>query len=383
VVTVKRLSICLVAPTLDFPTGPGPAHHVRRLARSLAQRADVTVACRRMRASALDEPFTLAPFNPDTDDGDSSETIPSLSTLDRFAERRLPGFDVVLESSWLHSGRVSSWCASRGIPAVSVIGQVPASRTWLAHDRSSRYLRRAPLVVAETAELRGAIADRWKIPLGRIELIEPGVDREVFHPRDQADARARLGLAQDQKILLYVGALDRGHDLAPVVEAVDRVGDPALRLHVIGDGPARAELERRAMRGGAVTFHGWLPEVPTFIAAADLCLALDDSRPASDCVGGYSMQAVREYLASGRPVALASDGPKPGLVRHLVSGFLLKHQLLDWIQFLQRECPSRNSLRLMGEAAAATPIPSVEAAAEAYLSLCLRLRGPRQVSAVG
>lgn len=379
-VTVKRLSICLVAPAHDFPTGTWPAHHVRSLARSLAQRVDVTVACRRMPAPVQDEPFTLTPFDLESD-GDTSEMIPSPSTLDRFAEQRLGGFDVVLEGSWPHSGRVSSWCAGRGIAGVPVICQVPATRTWLAYERSSRYLRRAPLVVAETAELREAIADRWKIPLGRIELIESGVDREVFQPRDQADARTRLGLAQDRKVLLYVGALDRGHNLAPIVEAVDRVGDPDLRLHVIGDGPARAELERRALRNGAVTFHGWLPEVPTFIAAADLCLALDDSRPAFDCLGGYSTQAVRQYIASGRPVALASDGLKQGLVRHLVSGFLLKNRLVDWIQFLQRVCPSRTTLRLMGEAASATPMQSVEAAAEAYLSLCLRLRGPRQVSA--
>jgi glycosyltransferase involved in cell wall biosynthesis len=358
-VTDKRLSICLVVPAHDFLTGSGPGQHVRRLAGSRGRQADVTVAC---------------------------GSVPSLSALGRFVEQRLPEFDVVLEGSWPLSGRVSSWCASHGIPAVPVISQVPAlsdpwlawmpaPRTWLARERSSNYLRRAPLVVAETADLQDAIVDRWKVPSGRVEVIDPGVDRDVFHPRDQADARARLGLPQDQRILLYVGPLDRGHDLTPLVEAVDRVGDPAMRLHIIGDGQARAELERRAMRGGAVTFHGWVPEVPTFIAAADLCLALDDSRPASYCLGGNSTQAVREYLASGRPVALASSAPREGLIRHRVSGFLLEHHLLAWIRFLQRECPSRNTLRIMGEAATATPIQGVEAAAEAYLSLCLRVRG--------
>jgi hypothetical protein len=77
---------------------------------------------------------------------------------------------------------------------------------------------------------------------------------------------------------------------------------------------------------------------------------------------------VAECLVSGRPVAVASDGGRDHpLVRHLVSGFLIEPDLLAWIRFLQRDCPSRNTLRIMGQAATATPIDGVERTASVYL----------------
>ena len=165
--------------------------------------------------------------------------------------------------------------------------------------------------------------------------------------------------------------LDRARDLAPVIEAVQRVGDPDLRLHVLGQGERRAGLERLAGPGSPVTFHGRVGDdlLPAFIAAADLCVAIE--HPDGPVIDPASEAAftVPECLVSGRPVAVASDGDRNHpLVRHLVSGFLIEQDLLAWIRFLQRDCPSRNTLRIMGQAATATPIDGVEQAASVYLA---------------
>jgi hypothetical protein len=56
-------------------------------------------------------------------------------------------------------------------------------------------------------------------------------------------------------------------------------------------------------------------------------------------------------------------------VPYLVSGFAVEHDLLSWIRFLQRDCPSRNSLRLMGLAASSTPIQDAQRTAAAYLAV--------------
>jgi glycosyltransferase involved in cell wall biosynthesis len=389
----RRLSICIVVPGHDLLPSWANTRHLRDLARSLGQQADVTLAFRRVPQPVSVEGFRVLELERRASERERFGGMrPSLRALDRFAEEHLRAFDVVLESSWLLTGRVSSWCLERGIPAVPIVSRVPvldsvwtmpvtAGRTWLTRSISGQYLRRTPVIVAESAELRAAAIDRWRVPADHIEVIETGVDRSLFRPQAQAAARERLGIPAEQRILVYVGALDRAHDIAPLIEAADRVGDPALRVHVLGEGPRRADFERCAVRGGAVTFHGWVPAdvVAPWIAAADLCVALDDRRASPDRRDVYSTLAVREYLASGRPVAFASGGAEHPLIRHLVNGFQLENHLLAWAQFLQRECPSRATLRIMGQAAAAVPMSGIEDAAQAYLALCHRVSRPDHV----
>jgi hypothetical protein len=74
-------------------------------------------------------------------------------------------------------------------------------------------------------------------------------------------------------------------------------------------------------------------------------------------------------------VVVGSDGDRSHpLVRHLVSGFLVEHDLLAWIRFLQRDCPSRNTLRIMGQAATATPVEGLDQVASTYLASIDRAR---------
>jgi glycosyl transferase family 1 len=290
---------------------------------------------------------------------------------------------VVLEGGWSLSGKLTAWFAQRGIPAVPIVDHlatggwlapIESGRAWLA--ASGRYLRRAPVVVAGSEELKAAIVARWRVQPDRIAVIGPAVDRARLSQQDQTAARLRLGLSPDHRILVAGGVLDRARDLTPIIEAVHRVGDPMLRLHVLGEGERRPELERLAGGGAAISFHGRVAEelVPAYIAAADLCVAVEHPEPPMDDARGEAAFSVRESLAAGRPVALGAERSHHALVRHLVSGFLIEHDLLAWVRFLQRDCPSRNTLRIMGQAATATPLDGVEEQAAAYLAAAERAR---------
>src|SRR5262249_42544248 len=152
-------------------------------------------------------------------------------------------------------------------------------------------------------------------------------------------------------------------DLALLIEAVHRAGDPALRLHVLGDGPKRAALERLAGTSPAVTFHGVVSddELATYIAASDLCVSLDSS--------GESCYSALECFSSARPVVVATpENGRSARPHHGETGFVVEHDLLSWIRFLQRDCPSRNTLRMMGMAASGTPIERAPRTADAYLA---------------
>jgi glycosyltransferase involved in cell wall biosynthesis len=394
----SRPSVCYVVAGHNLLTSAGPTRNVLSLARALSEWADVTVAFRRVLESVEGEPFKMLEIEP----GGSAELqviddaavrgvgyfefAGYLRALDRFAERHLPAFDVVLEKSWLLSGYVTAWCLERGIPAIPVLNLVPlvrhawrrpskAARNWVARGISGRYLRQAPRIIAESDDLKTSISQVWRVPPGRIDVVGLGVDHERFRPLDQAEARRQVGVDQSRKVLLYVGALDKAHDLVPVVQALARAGDPSLELHLVGDGEYRSEIERQAAGMRAVVFHGRVSHdaVPTYIACADLCIAPYDPHFFPRGQVGYATLKVREYLAAGRPVATSPTGVLPGLIRPLVTGFLVHNDVLRWVQFLQRELPGRQTLRIMGTAAAATPLDSWDDTARAYWSVCERV----------
>ncbi|MGH7535868.1 MAG: glycosyltransferase family 4 protein [Gemmatimonadales bacterium] len=392
----RRLSICYIVPGHNLLATAGPTRHVLSLAGALGELAETTVAFRRVLEPVAGGNFSILEIEPGAcrtktavDDAavrgvGYREFAQYLVALRRFCDQRLTGFDIVLEKSWLLSGLVTAWCLDRGIPSLPVLNVVPVAGAWSAPTKaarnlvgryiSGRYLRRAPRIIAESPSLKTAIAGLWGIRPERIEVLGLGIDRAVFRPMDQTAARRELGIPPDETVLLYVGALDRAHDITAVIEGVIRVGDPSIRLRVVGDGEFRPQLEARAGGSGAVTFHGRVPHgsVPGYIAAADLCLAPYDPRHFPGGQVGYATLKVREYLAAGRAVATAPSGLLPDLIRQGESGFRLENTPDAWAHFLENELPSRARLLEMGQAAARIPLPTWEDTAAAYLALCER-----------
>ncbi|MFL5515564.1 MAG: glycosyltransferase family 4 protein [Gemmatimonadales bacterium] len=392
-----RPSVCYLVAGHNLLSTAGPTRNVLSLARALSAFADVTVAFRRALEPVIGEPFSVLEIDPLADDGHAlddaavrgigyREFAAYLRALDRFAHRHLTTFDLVLEKSWLLTGRATSWCVGHGIAAVPVVNLVPLVRrirdrpikavnNWVASGLSGRYLRRAPRLIAETEDLKASIIQHWRVTAERIDVVGLGVNRAVFYPRDQAAARRARGIAADRTVLLYTGALDRAHDLRPVIAAVTRLGESPIELHLVGDGEQRGELERAAAGSPRVVFLGRVPyaSVPELIACADLCLAPYDAAFFPRGQVGYSTLKVREYLAGGRAVATSSTGVLPGLISPGTTGFLLENDAATWTRFLLRELPGRGELRMMGLAAADTPLESWEDTARAYWRVCERV----------
>jgi hypothetical protein len=337
----------------------------------LARHADVSVVFRRFTGQAAGQECAVSALEPGA--GLSNRSPGSRRALGRFMERHAGKFGIILEAGWSMPGKLTAWCSQRGIPAIPVLDGPPATSWlgplepgggWLGLGSSGRNLRRAPVVVATSPALRDAIVERWRVDPARIVVIGPAIDRTVFSSRDQVEARRKLGLDPAHRIVLAGDGLGLGPTLSPLIEAVQRAGDPALRLHVLGEGERRPALERLAGPGPAVTFHGSPSDdlLAAYIAAADLCVSVE---PAGDpCFTPL------ECFSSARPVAVAgvADGAYPP-VQPLVTGFVVEPDLLGWIRFLQRDCPSRNVLRMMGMAASGMPIEHLDRTAAAYLAV--------------
>lgn len=394
---VRRLRICYLVPGHGLLSTVGPSRNVLSLARALSAYADVTLAFRYRLEDRPPDGLALIELEPErrpalaVDDAamrgmSLGEFLRYMARLRRFVREAVGRFDVILEKSWLLSGHLSAYGLARGVPGVPVENVVPSAarhvdagllkrlRVEVGRRLAGPALRRAPVVLAETEQLKAQIVAVWGVAPERVAVVPLGVDRELFRPRDRSEARRTLGLALDRTILLYVGVLDETHTLDGIIEAVLTVRPPGLELHVVGDGPRRAAYaEKASTSGGAVILHGRVPHtiVPTWIAAADLCLAPYEPRAFATGALGYATMKVPEYLSVGRPVAGSPSARMRELLRGGELGFELPADAASWRAFLAG-LPDRERLAAMGRAALRHPQPSWDDTARGYLAACER-----------
>lgn len=146
----------------------------------------------------------------------------------------------------------------------------------------------------------------------RLKVWGRGVDTERFHPRHRSHAwREALGVQPHETLLLYVGRLAKEKRVDLLPEALR--GLDGVRLVLVGDGPARAELQQQ-MAGLPVHFLGYLQghDLATAYASADIFVFPSDT----DTFG----QVIQEGMASGLAVVGARCGGTLDLVRPDVTG---------------------------------------------------------------
>jgi glycosyltransferase involved in cell wall biosynthesis len=149
----------------------------------------------------------------------------------------------------------------------------------------------------------------------RIRLWPQGVDARRFHP-DKASEEWRERLSDghaSESLLLYVGRLapEKGIERLKAI----MTGVSGTRLAFVGDGPARADLERE-FGGTPAVFTGVLQgeDLASAYASADAFLF-----PSTTDTLGLAML---EALASGLPVVAARGGASHEIVSDEENGLL-------------------------------------------------------------
>ena len=146
----------------------------------------------------------------------------------------------------------------------------------------------------------------WGTDPKRLHVLRNGVDVQRFRPLPREQARRSLGLS-GQPLLLSVGNLIelKGHHL--VIDALPllRARYPDVHLAIIGQGPDRAALERRARDygiAGRVRFAGALPndQLTHWYSAADALVLASRSE-------GWA-NVLLEAMACGTPVLATRVG---------------------------------------------------------------------------
>jgi len=138
-------------------------------------------------------------------------------------------------------------------------------------------------------------------PAQRIEVIPNGINLEHFAEPSGVEQVRRNWKLDDRVVLGFTGFVRDWHGLDRVIAAIAKDGPAHPRvLFVVGDGPARADLEAQAVALGIasrVIFTGVVPreDIPTFVSTFDIAL-----QPA--VVPYASPLKLFEYLALGRAI---------------------------------------------------------------------------------
>ncbi|MBK6941155.1 MAG: glycosyltransferase [Planctomycetes bacterium] len=182
--------------------------------------------------------------------------------------------------------------------------------------------RRVDHTVAVCNAVRDAIVATERFPAARTSVIVNGVAPPARDP-SAADARARVEAefpaARGRVVVLAVGHLTPVKDHATLLEACARL-EPGVRplLIVAGDGPLRAELERKRDALGLandVLFPGYRRDVDGLLRGCDL-LAL------SSVSEGLSIALV-EAIARGVPVVATRVGGNGDVVEDGENGIVV------------------------------------------------------------
>ena len=164
--------------------------------------------------------------------------------------------------------------------------------------------RAADRVVVVSEGFRDHITQRG-IPAGKVVTIRNGVDLDRFTPALPVEEhiRRRLGAADGELLVLYIGAHGISQGLRAVVQAAEKLQDAPVHVALVGEGADKAavvaEIERLGLRN--VSTHPGVDRdiVPAVVAAADICLV-----PLRDVplFSTFIPSKMFELLAAGKPV---------------------------------------------------------------------------------
>lgn len=184
--------------------------------------------------------------------------------------------------------------------------------------------------------------DMLKHGVRNVGLWRRGVDAEQFHPR-RASAEMRVRLSDghpDDTILLYVGRLSSEKQIDKLRAVLQQV--PGTRLAIVGDGPARRDLETH-FAGTPAKFMGYLrgEELWSAFASADIFVF-------PSALETFGLVLI-EAMAAGLPVVTSRVGGVDDMVRSGVNGYVFNvGDVRGMIDGVRAILSHENKRRVMG-----------------------------------
>lgn len=226
-------------------------------------------------------------------------------------------------------GRVAAMLAGDAKPPVVVHtfhghvlrGYFGPARTEFFRETERFLARHTTRLVAVGPEVRDELVRLGVAPASKFSVIRLGIDLEqrVADVGDGSELRRLYGIPADRFVVGWIGRMTGIKRVPDVLATFRKLLDDGVdaTLCLVGDGPERARLERRAHQLGIARqtlFLGYQREIAPYLGLFDAFLLTSANE-------GTPVVAI-EALAAGRPVVATRVGGVPDVVRDGVDGFL-------------------------------------------------------------
>jgi len=261
-----------------------------------------------------------------------------------FARAQQINYDLIHAHYWLSGVAARSLREVWGVPFVQMfhtlghmknrVAQRPAEmESDLRLHAETELMREADRIIAATLAERTQLQWLYRADVSCVEVIPPGVDLNLFYPRPSIEAKARIGVKPNDKLLLFVGRIEPLKGVETLLRAMailHRKGLPGyhhLCLSIIGgdaeESPSLKNVEMQRLKhlraelgiADLVTFLGAQDQdaLPNYYAAAEAVVMPSHYE-------SFGMVAL-EAMACGTPVIASEVGGLAFLVRDGQTGF--------------------------------------------------------------
>jgi len=195
--------------------------------------------------------------------------------------------------------------------------------------------------------------------------IPSGIDIDRFvkeRPAKVKAVREKLGIRQDECVLIYVGRLAKEKNLEEILDYMKDKRSKRIRLIIVGGGPYQEDLEDAVIRrnlGDRVVFAGMVKnrEIADYYKAGDIFVSASNS----ETQGLTYMEA----MASGLPILCKKDECLDDVIDYGNNGYTFENKE-EFLTVLEELISSPEKRKAIGKAARNSMIKefSVEAFAE-------------------
>ncbi len=172
----------------------------------------------------------------------------------------------------------------------------------LAMRLNMRFAKTADRIICMSNHTKKELISILGVNGNRIFVIYPGIDRETFRPRDKTEARQKLCLPPNRKILLHIGTDEPRKNTKTLIEALCLLKAKLPDVVLVKIGGMRPSTRRRIAELNlcdSVVHVSNVPNVALFYNAADALVF-------PSYYEGFGYPAA-EAMASGCPVIAADS----------------------------------------------------------------------------
>jgi glycosyltransferase involved in cell wall biosynthesis len=212
---------------------------------------------------------------------------------------------------WIHDIHPESTINAGLLKEGALSAVMKATDSWVC--------RRASVVAAPTEEMREVILARG-LPAGHVVIQRHWLDEDRIQPQPQNGWRDKHGISPADFVALHAGTIGYISGALVIVEAARVLAKhPGILFLFVGDGPLKAELQKKARECGLANVK-FLPfqseeDLSSMLASGDVGLVVLKAQSAATSIPSK----MYGYTSAGRPV-IASVAPASSVARFITAG---------------------------------------------------------------